>query len=244
MATLSCVVFVGALISTARKSWVSCRSPLWCDTFQSCSCRRLLTNRILPSRVVRCLILWKANIKKYVSFVCLQVCEEQKCEDDVFLLSMNFLDRFLSIESILKTQLQLLGATCMYVASKLKGTIPLQASKLVIYTDNSITMDQLLVGMHALFIVSSRYVWCTSLESVLLSNWLKTNKRKQTGAALCLLFKSPLTNIWRSQMMRQNWLRDTDDGSVPGSNSTQLVYVANVRLPAQLNSSANYVVFG
>ena len=92
------------------------------------------------------------------SFVYLQVCEEQKCEDDVFLLSMNFLDRFLSIESILKTQLQLLGATCMYVASKLKGTIPLQASKLVIYTDNSITMDQLLVGMHALFIVSSRYV--------------------------------------------------------------------------------------
>ena len=59
---------------------------------------------------------------------------------------MNYLDRFLSVQNIKKTQLQLLGATCMYVASKLKETIPLTGEKLVIYTDNSITVNELLVS--------------------------------------------------------------------------------------------------
>lgn len=58
---------------------------------------------------------------------------------------MNYLDRFLSFEPLKKSRLQLLGATCMFVASKMKETIPLTAEKLCIYTDNSIRPDELLV---------------------------------------------------------------------------------------------------
>lgn len=58
---------------------------------------------------------------------------------------MNYLDRYLSIVNIKKNRLQLLGAACMFLASKLKETIPLTAEKLVTYTDNSITLEELMV---------------------------------------------------------------------------------------------------
>lgn len=80
-------------------------------------------------------------------FPCSKVCEEQRCEDDVFPLAMNYLDRFLGMREISRTQLQLLGSACMLVASKVKETIPLTAQKLVIYTDHSITHQELLVSL-------------------------------------------------------------------------------------------------
>lgn len=60
---------------------------------------------------------------------------------------MNYLDRFLSVETTRKTRLQLLGATCMFLASKMKETVPLTAEKLCIYTDNSVQPGELLVTL-------------------------------------------------------------------------------------------------
>lgn len=58
---------------------------------------------------------------------------------------MNYVDRYLSSVPVRKNHLQLLGAVCMLLASKLRETMPLTVEKLCIYTDNSITPQQLVV---------------------------------------------------------------------------------------------------
>lgn len=57
---------------------------------------------------------------------------------------MNLLDRFLSVQPVARRHLQLLGTVCMFIAAKLKCSPHFSAETLVIYTANSITIEQLL----------------------------------------------------------------------------------------------------
>lgn len=59
---------------------------------------------------------------------------------------MNIMDRFLSVVRIRKNQLQLLGAVCLFLASKLRQTRPLEAEKLVLYTDFSVNAEEIVVS--------------------------------------------------------------------------------------------------
>lgn len=82
-------------------------------------------------------------------YCCPQVCEEQRCQEEVFPLAMTFMDRFLSTCHITKNHLQLLGTTCLLLASKLRepSSRGLPADILVFYTDNSITVPDLCVSI-------------------------------------------------------------------------------------------------
>uniref|UniRef100_A0A5S6QTJ8 Cyclin N-terminal domain-containing protein n=1 Tax=Trichuris muris TaxID=70415 RepID=A0A5S6QTJ8_TRIMR len=73
-----------------------------------------------------------------------EVCEEERCDVEVFPLSVQYLDRFLSLEPIRVDQLQAVGTVCMFLASKLVEAQPISASQLVHYTDYSVTLADLL----------------------------------------------------------------------------------------------------
>jgi hypothetical protein len=55
------------------------------------------------------------------------------------------MDRFLCLVNIRKSQLQLLGSVCLLLASKLRESRAIKAEKLVMYTDYSITLEEIKV---------------------------------------------------------------------------------------------------
>ncbi|KAH8273288.1 hypothetical protein KR018_004835 [Drosophila ironensis] len=66
------------------------------------------------------------------------------------------MDRFLSRKSVRKTHLQILAAACLLLASKLRepSSRALSVDLLVVYTDNSIYKDDLIVSTFFYFMVS------------------------------------------------------------------------------------------
>ncbi|XP_037071241.1 G1/S-specific cyclin-D2-like [Pollicipes pollicipes] len=96
----------------------------------------------------------KLPMRRILAYWMVEVCEEQRCQDDVFPLAMNLLDRFLSVTNVKKGHLQLLGAVCLFVSSKLRETRPLTAELLTQCADNSITamdvIDWELLVLHRL----------------------------------------------------------------------------------------------
>ena len=73
------------------------------------------------------------------------------------------MDRFLSKVAIDKSYLQLLAVACMFIASKLTEVVPLDARKLVTYTESSVTIQeiQVLISIHNdLFVIWYNFRVC------------------------------------------------------------------------------------
>ena len=96
----------------------------------------------------------KPLMRKIVSDWMLEVCQELCCQPEVFCLAMSLMDRFLARCRIRKSQLQLLGAVCLFLASKFKETAPIPSEKLVMYTDFSVSLEEIreweLIVLHRL----------------------------------------------------------------------------------------------
>jgi len=85
----------------------------------------------------------KPHMRKIVSDWMLEVSQELHCPPEVFCLAMNLMDRFLAKCRIEKSQLQLLGAVCLFLSSKFKETAPIPSEKLVMYTDFSVSLEDI-----------------------------------------------------------------------------------------------------
>merc|ERR1712083_1257207 len=83
------------------------------------------------------------HMRKIVTDWMLEVCEDQQCKPEVFFLSINYLDRFVSAVNIKKNQFQLCASVCILLASKFSQVVPITTDKLVIYTDSSVTVEEL-----------------------------------------------------------------------------------------------------
>ena len=83
------------------------------------------------------------HMRKIVTDWMLEVCEDQQCQSEVFFLAVNYLDRFLSLVNIKKTQFQLVASVCILLASKFYEVAPMVSAKLVSYTDNSVSVGEL-----------------------------------------------------------------------------------------------------
>ena len=76
----------------------------------------------------------------------LEVCEEEEeCTNEIFSLSVSLFDRFMcfNYSRVDKTHLQLIGITCLLIASKLKS-MPLDTIQLIEYTAHTFTLEELL----------------------------------------------------------------------------------------------------
>lgn len=98
----------------------------------------------------------KPHMRKLVTDWMLEVCCDQNCHVDVFLLSCNIMDRFLSQVNISKRQFQLVAAATIFIASKLVEPCPVAGTTLVKYTDNTYQLTELL---EMELVILSRLKW-------------------------------------------------------------------------------------
>ena len=84
--------------------------------------------------------------RKLVADWMLGIIHEKQSQPEVFCVAINLMDRFLCTCQIKKSQLQLLGAVCVLVASKVREPRSIPGSDLIKYTDDSITAEELKVS--------------------------------------------------------------------------------------------------
>ena len=85
------------------------------------------------------------DMRKTVADWMLEVIREQFSQPEVFCLAVNIMDRFLCHCQIHKSQLQLVASVCILIASKIREPCPIPGKTLIIYTDCSITANELKV---------------------------------------------------------------------------------------------------
>lgn len=71
-----------------------------------------------------------------------EVAEEYKLVSDTLYLTVNYIDRYLSAHKLIRNKLQLLGVSCMLVASKYEEISPPNIEDFCYITDNTYTKEE------------------------------------------------------------------------------------------------------
>ena len=87
------------------------------------------------------------HMRKIVADWMLEIVQNNNSQPEVLCLAMNIMDRFLCHMQIHPSQLQLLGAVCILISSKIREPCPVPGKDLIIYTDYSITAEEIKVSL-------------------------------------------------------------------------------------------------
>lgn len=143
--------------STLEENWVPWDSPVTVKAIHDSSqikdvriLQNLLRNEdrflpMMPDYMRTFQPVVTPHMRKIVADWMLEVVHDQNSQPEVFCLAINILDRFLCQIQIHKSQLQLLGAVCILIASKIREPCPIPGKSLIIYTDYSITPEEIKV---------------------------------------------------------------------------------------------------
>lgn len=84
------------------------------------------------------------NMREILVDWLVEVAEEYRLVSDTLYLTVSYIDRFLSSQALSRNNLQLLGVSCMLIASKYEEISPPQVESFCHITDNTYTKDQVL----------------------------------------------------------------------------------------------------
>lgn len=73
-----------------------------------------------------------------------EVAEEYRLQTETLYLAISYIDRFMSVMTITKLNLQLLGTTSLFLATKYEEIYPPELSEFIYITDDAYTRDQML----------------------------------------------------------------------------------------------------
>jgi cyclin A len=87
----------------------------------------------------------------------IEVADEYKLNDETLFLCIQYVDRFLSTVNVTRSKLQLLGTTCMYVASKYEEMYPPALDEFSFITDNTYETKHILRMEQIIMKVKSKF---------------------------------------------------------------------------------------
>jgi cyclin A len=87
----------------------------------------------------------------------IEVADEYKLNDETLFLCIQYVDRFLSTVNVTRSKLQLLGTTCMYIASKYEEMYPPALDEFSFITDNTYETKHILRMEQIIMKVKSKF---------------------------------------------------------------------------------------
>ena len=116
-----------------------------------------------------------------------EVAEEYKLEAETLHLSVNYIDRFLAHVPVARSKLQLVGVTCMLIASKYEEIHPPAVDEFVYISDNTYKREEIL-HMEGTILNRLQFELSIATSKVFLNRYLKAAKAGEcdtTTAMLC-----------------------------------------------------------